>query len=361
MRAALLHDWNQDLELVEVDVAEPGPGEVLVDVRACGVCHSDRTVQQGGRAGRVPLVLGHEAAGVVAGVGPGVTGVSVGDHVVGCAVVQCGACEWCRRGHGQHCLNTFDIRNRPEGQTSRLSRHGEHVQPFSGLGGFATQMLLDQRAVVVLPDDMPFDRAALLGCAVHTGVGAVRHTAGVRVGETVAVIGCGGVGLNAIQGAKICGASQIIAIDLQDGKLDMAREFGATDVINSSTEDPVVAVRDLTGGGVDHAFEVVGLPVTIRQSFDMLRERGTATMVGMPRDGVEVSLPAADLLFEKRLQGSKLGHDFLLDVPWYCEAYRRGELKLDELISGRIALEDVNVALQELDSATVARNVIVMD
>jgi S-(hydroxymethyl)glutathione dehydrogenase / alcohol dehydrogenase len=219
-----------------------------------------------------------------------------------------------------------------------------------------------ERAVTTIPPEMPLDRAALLGCAVLTGVGAVRHRARVESGQTVAVIGCGGVGLNAIQGARLAGASAIIAVDLVAAKLERARQFGATDTVDASTVDAVTAVRELTGEGVDHALEVVGRPATIEQAFAMTRTYGTTTVVGVTRPGEMISIPAYDLMLEKRLQGSKLGSAaFRLDIPLYCRLYLDGRLMLDELISQHIALSGVSAALAALDGTDQARRVIVFD
>ena len=359
MKAALLHEVNQDLVIEDIDIALPlRRDEVLVRNVACGVCHSDRTVQTPGRRPLpVPLVLGHESAGVVEEIGSDVTDFKPGDHVTLCATASCGVCRWCMRGAPQQCVNKNAVR--VEG-VPRLSYHRGAIEPFVGIGGFAEGMLVHERAVVKLPDGMPLDRAALLGCAVMTGLGAVRHAANVQVGDTVAVIGCGGVGLNVIQGARMAGASRVIAIDRLPTKLDMARTFGATDLVDASQVDPVEAVRALSGGGVQHALEVVGIAETIQQAFSMLEPRGTATVVGAARPNVEVRIQATELVFpEKRLQGSLMGSaHFRLDIPLYAQLYLDGHLKLDELISERVPLDGVNAALKQLDSPLVARAVV---
>ena len=357
MQAAILERFGEPLVVEEVEVATVGPDEVLIDVAACGVCHTDRTLQLGAQPLPVPFLLGHEAAGVVAEVGSAVVGIAPGDHVVTCGSAFCGVCQWCMRGLLQHC--EAKGRERPAGQPPRLALRGTGVGACVGLGGFATRLLVHERAVTRIPAEMPLDLAALLGCAVLTGIGAVRHRAQVQTGETVAVIGCGGVGLNAIQGARLAGAAQIIAVELLAAKLDRARVFGATDVVDASAGDPVAAVRDLTGGGVDHALEVVGRPATIEQAFAMARTYGTATVVGVTRPNEMVSVPASEFMLEKRLQGSKLGSSaFRLDIPLYCRLYLDGRLLLDELISHRIGLDGVNDALTELDGTDAARSVI---
>jgi S-(hydroxymethyl)glutathione dehydrogenase/alcohol dehydrogenase len=349
-----------DAPLVESDVelAEPARDEVLVRIVASGICHSDRSAHVGAQQRPLPTILGHEASGIVEQVGTDVSTVRPGDHVVGSASAYCGRCTWCLRGLTQHCVDKGQAR--ADG-SPRITRDDEEVHPYVGLGGFATHMLISERAVVKLPEEMPLDKGALLGCAVLTGVGAVRNGARVQAGQTVAVIGCGGVGLNAVQGARLVGASRIIAVDLSPAKLERAREFGATDVVDASADDPVQAVLALTGSdGVDHALEVVGLPATIEQAFGMTGVCGTTTVVGVAGAQAQVTLPALAIMAgEKRVQGSRLGSgNFRLDVPLYSQMYLRGQLKLDELISEVIGLEDVNRGLSELDGSDGARSVI---
>jgi S-(hydroxymethyl)glutathione dehydrogenase/alcohol dehydrogenase len=245
----------------------------------------------------------------------------------------------------------------------RLFRDGGQVHAFVGLGGFADHMLVSQRALVRIPPEMPLDKAALLGCAVLTGMGAVLHRARVRVGQTVAVIGCGGVGLNAVQAARLAGARTIIAVDINPAKLERARVFGATDTVDASRLDSVDTVLGLSGGGVDHAVEVVGSGPTIEQAFHMTGVRGTTTVVGVPRPAATVTLPALVFMAaEKRIQGSRMGSaNFRADVPLYCELYLRGQLLLDELISDVIDLGEVNKGLLALDGSDGARSVIHFD
>ncbi|MBE1536980.1 Zn-dependent alcohol dehydrogenase [Actinomadura algeriensis] len=357
MKAAVLHEFEKDLVIEDVGVAEPGPDEVLVRTVASGVCHSDRTMQLGANALPLPLLLGHEPAGVVERVGSNVAYVRPGDHVAACASSFCGHCRWCQRGEPQHCENKN--RSRPAGEPPRLSLDGAAVEPFVGLGGFAEKLLVHERTLVRLPPEMPLDKAAILGCAVITGLGAVRRAARVRPGETVAVIGCGGVGLNVVQGARLAGAGRVIAVDRLAPKLELAQRFGATDVVDAGACDPVEAVRDLTGGGVDHAIEVVGVSATIEQAFRMLDTMGVATVVGVARPDVQVRIPAVDLLLEKRLQGTKMGSTrFRLDIPLYCDLYVSGRLMLDELISETVPVERVNEALAKLDNPLGARTIL---
>lgn len=360
MRAAVLEAFGEKLIETDVALGEVRPDEVLVRVTDSGICHSDRSVHLGTQDRPLPLILGHEASGVVEQVGAGVRSFAPGDHVVGTASAYCGLCTWCLRGLFQHCAEKGQTR--ADG-SPRLTRDGAAVHAFVGLGGFATHMLVSERSLVRIPPEMPLDKAALLGCAVLTGIGAVRHRADVRVGETVAVIGCGGVGLNAVQGARLCGASRILAVDLNPAKLERARRFGATDVVDASQDDAVQVVQALTGGGVDHALEVVGSGRTIEQAFAMTSTRGTVTVVGVPKPTESVTLPALPFMAsEKRVQGSRMGSgNFRIDVPLYCGMYLRGQLVLDELISEVIGLADVNRGLADLDRSDGARSVIHFD
>lgn len=357
MRAAVLNGFNQPPELGDIELGEILPREVRIRTAATGICHSDRHGQTGGNpALGLPTVLGHEAAGVVVEVGSNVSSVRPGDHVVVAPAGSCGTCHWCSQGLPQHCADL--VRVRPEGLGSRLNRGDQAVTQFVGIGSFAEEMLVQESSVARVPDEMPLDKAALLGCAVITGLGAVRHTAGVRFGDTVAVIGCGGVGLSAIQGAALSGASRIVAVDRIPEKLELARGFGATDVVDASGEDPVEAVLALTGG-VDHALEVVGLPATIAQAFGMLGTRGTATVVGLARPGDTVELPAGAFLTEKRIQGSRLGGTQLrVDVPLYARMYLNGRLDLDPLQGETIGLDGIPDALEEVDNSTAARTIV---
>ncbi len=354
----MLETYGEPLTLVDVDLAAPAPDEVRVRTVAAGVCHTDRTVQSGAHRSPVPNILGHEAAGIVTAVGEQVRDFRMGDPVVACPSAFCGTCEWCLRGLSHLCTNKR--RERPAGQSPRLSWHGRPVVAMSGVGAFAEEMLLHESAAVRVPDGMPLDRAALLGCGVLTGVGSVLSMARVQPGQTAAVIGVGGVGLNVVQGCRISGATRIIAIDRIPAKLERARTFGATDVIDSTDLDLVTAVRDLTGGGVDHAFEVVGGAATIEAAFEMLRPRGTATVVGVPRPDTRLSLSPMGLFGERRLQGANMGATAArLAIPMLASMYLDGQLLLDELVSDRIGLGDVNAALDTMERTTGARSVVV--
>jgi S-(hydroxymethyl)glutathione dehydrogenase/alcohol dehydrogenase len=316
----------------------------------------------GTQACPTPAVLGHEAAGLVEEVGAGVTGVVPGDHVVACLSAFCGACEFCLSGRPSLC-DRHAVSQRPPGAEPRLRDGDGPLFPFAGLASFAEQMVVHHRACVKVPDDLPLDRAALLGCAVTTGLGAVFRTARVEPGTTVAVVGCGGVGLNCVQGAAIAGAGRVIAVDRETSKLAAAVEFGATDTVEAADEtgeDAVARVRELSDGGVHHAFEAVGLKATAEQAFAMLRRGGTATIVGMIPVGETVEVPGRELFAEKRLQGSHLGSNrFRIDIPRYADLYLRGRLELDALISHRISLDDVNGGFDALRAGAVLRTVIV--
>jgi S-(hydroxymethyl)glutathione dehydrogenase/alcohol dehydrogenase len=293
-------------------------------------------------------------------VGEQVRHVKPGDHVITCLSVFCGHCEHCLEGRPSLCSGEETRRGRDE--APRLSQHGKPIAQFANLSSYAERMLVHENAVVKIREDMPFDRAAVIGCGVTTGVGAVLRTARIEPGSTVAVIGCGGVGLSAVNGAAIGGAGRIIAIDRVPGKLELARAFGATDVIDATQGNVVDRVKELTQGGVHYSFEAIGLKETAEQAFYMLRPGGTATVIGMIPQGQRIELHGADFLREKKIQGSTMGSNrFRVDMPRYVDFYLRGELRLDELISHRIRLEEINDAFAALKRAEVARQVILFD
>jgi S-(hydroxymethyl)glutathione dehydrogenase / alcohol dehydrogenase len=361
MRAAVLNTIPGRLDIEDVEIGDPGPREVLIKVAAAGLCHSDLHFMEGKYPYRTPAVLGHESAGVVEAVGDQVTYVQPGDHVITCLSVYCGNCENCLTGHPSICSDAA-VTDRGPDQPPRLSRDGQPVHQFLKMSSFAEHMLVHEHGVVKIRDDMPLDRAALIGCGVTTGLGAVFNTAKVEPGTTVAVIGCGGIGLNAIQGARIAGAGRVIAIDMLDNKLDLAREFGATDVINASGTDPVREVLELTGGGVHYSFEAIGLKIAAEQAFNMLRAGGTATVIGMIPIGQNVELPGVAFLAERKIQGSNMGSNrFRVDMPRYIDLYLEGRLKLDELVSARIGLDDINEGFENMKAGSVARSVITFD
>jgi S-(hydroxymethyl)glutathione dehydrogenase/alcohol dehydrogenase len=290
-------------------------------------------------------------------VGEDVTYVKPGDHVITCLSTFCGECEFCLTGRMSLCLSPM-VQRAKDGR-QRLSQNGEVVGQFANLSSYAEYILTHEHSVVKVREDMPLDRAALIGCGVMTGVGAVFHTAKVEPGSTVAVFGCGGIGLSAINGAAIAGAEQIIAVDMVGSKLNLAKEFGATDVVNPADGDVVKQIRALADGGVHYSFEAVGLKVTAEQSFKALRRGGTATIIGMVPVGTNVEIHGPDFLQEKKIQGCAMGSNhFRIDMPRLVNFYLRGDLKLDQMISGRIKLEEINDAMAQLKTGEVARNVI---
>ncbi len=360
MKAAVLREVRTPLQIEEVQIGKPGPHEVLIRTAAAGVCHSDLHFIEGSYPHPLPAVLGHESAGVVEEVGSEVRTVKVGDHVITCLSAFCGHCEFCLTGHMSLCVSPDT--KREADQAPRLSQAEGPMLQYLNLSSFAEQMLIHEHACVAIRKDMPLDRAALIGCGVLTGVCSVFHTAKVRPGESVAVIGCGGVGLAAINGAAIAGASRIIAIDMSKSKDNMARHFGATDFICAVDSDPVKEVLEMTKGGVHHSFEAVGLKKTTEQAFGMLARGGTANIIGMIPIGQTIELPGYAFLGEKKLQGSLMGSNhFPVDMPRLVDMYLAGKLKLDEMISRRIRLEEVNDAFEEMKRGEIARSVIVFD
>jgi S-(hydroxymethyl)glutathione dehydrogenase/alcohol dehydrogenase len=357
MRAAVLPHTPAMLEIEEVQVDTPGPHEVLVRTVAAGLCHSDLHFMEAKYACATPTVPGHEAAGIVEAVGSHVTHVRPGDHVIGCLSIFCGRCEYCLSGRPALC-NRENL-EREASQPPRLSWNGTPLHQFLRLSAFAELMLVHENTLVKIRDDMPLEQAALIGCAVTTGLGAVFNTAQVPPGSTVAVLGCGGVGLNSVQGAAIAGAGRIIAVDTQPWKLELAREFGATDLVDAAAGNPVAQVRELTGGGVEYSFEAIGLKTTAEQSFAMLRKGGTATVIGMIPEGQMIEIPGSELLDEKTIQGSNMGSNrFRVDMPRYVDLYMSGRLKLDELVSARIGLDQINEGFEAMRRGEVARSVI---
>lgn len=360
MKAAVLREVKKPLVIEDVQINKPGPHEVLIRTAAAGLCHSDLHFIEGSYPYPLPAVLGHESAGVVEAVGSEVRTVQRGDHVVTCLSAFCGHCEHCLTGHMSRCVSP-DTKRGPQDEP-RLKQAAGPMNQYLNLSSFAEMMLVHEHACVKIRKDMPLDRAALIGCGVMTGVGAVMHTSNVRPGETVAVIGCGGIGLAAINGAAIAGAGRIIAIDVIGSKLNLAKEFGATDVVNAKDGDPVKQVVEMTGGGVHHAFECIGLKQTAEQSFAMTGRGGTANIIGMIPVGVNIELPGVAFLGEKRIQGSLMGSNrFPVDMPRLVDFYLAGKLKLDEMISRRIKLEQVNEGFEDMKRGEIARSVIVFN
>jgi len=363
-KAAVLTGVDTPLVIREdISVQAPGPNEVRVKLGASGVCHSDLSVMNGTIPLPTPIVLGHEGAGTVIEVGDGVTRVAVGDHVVLSFVPNCQECYYCRRGQGYLCeKSAMQAAGGMLDGTTRLSSSEGPLHQMACLGTFSEETIVPDISVVKIPDDIPLKVAALIGCGVLTGVGAALNTADIRDGDSVVVIGCGGVGLNVIQGAKVAGASTIIAIDMFESKLAMAKQFGATDVIKADDGDPVAKVLELTGGrGADTSFEVIGLGATMEQAINTTRNGGEVVLVGVPRLDVFLNLNAAFtfLYLAKTVKGCWYGSSNVnQDVPKLLELYQSGKLDLEDLISREIAVEDVNDAFDAMQSGEVARSVI---
>ncbi len=365
-KAAVLVGTDQPLEVrTDIEVDRPHEGEVVVRMAASGVCHSDLSMQNGTILTPLPVVLGHEGAGVIEAVGAGVTGLAEGDHIVISWVPQCGACYFCDRGQPEICESTtmsVAMGWMLDG-TTRITSGGRPVHQMAAVGTFSERSVIPAVSAIKIPNDIDLKVAALIGCGVLTGVGAVLNTAQVIPGESVAVVGCGGVGLNVIQGAVLAGAGEIIAIDVHPSKLELAQKFGATALIDAGQSDAVSAVMALTAQrGADVAFEVIGLQQTIDQTITMTRRGGRAILVGVPRMDVVVNVPAffGVVLAEKMIRGCWYGgSDARRDVPRILGWYRDGRLKLDELISQTIALEQVNEAFDALKVGETARSLIV--
>ena len=363
IEAAVFRKVLEPLTIEAVDIDEPWGREVLVRTVATGVCHSDLHVVDG--VGRFPLdrpiVLGHEGAGIVEAVGAEVTSLRPGDHVVACLSGFCGNCAQCLSGHPNLC--TGGIVARPEGAAPRLSQKGQPLRQFIGISSYAEKMLLHENSLVRIDPELPLDKAALVGCGVLTGVGAALRSAGLEPGQTVAVYGCGGVGLSIVQGAKIGGARRIIAIDMFERKREMALRLGATDFVNSAEEDPVKAVRRLTGGtGVDHAFEAVGNATLCRQAIESLAIRGTATIVGVLPPDATIEFPWMAIRPECKVQTSRMGSNrFRTDIPLYLDFYRQGRLDLDAMVTKKGRLSDINEAFRAMKAGEVARTVLTFD
>jgi S-(hydroxymethyl)glutathione dehydrogenase/alcohol dehydrogenase len=357
MKGAIFHGAREPLTVEEVEIDRPLSDEVLVRVVASGVCHSDAHYVDGLYELAVPSILGHEAAGIVEAVGAGVDEFRPGDHVIACPSAFCGRCEYCLTGRTHLCPNRPA---RAADAPSRLCWRGAPVGQFLNIAGFAEQILVHPNGLAKVRDDMPLDSAALIGCGVTTGVGAALKTARVEPGSSVAVFGAGGVGLAAIQGARIAGARTIVAVDIHAHKLRTARELGATHAVDASSTDPVEHIVALTDGGVDYAFEAVGLKAAAEQAWECLRPGGTATVIGMIPTGQKVEIDGSSFLTEKKIQGSMMGSNhFKVDMPKYVDFYMQGRLRLDEMITRRIGLGDIDDAFRSMKAGEVSRSVIV--
>ena len=358
MKAAVCHEFGKPLVVEDITIDPPQAGEIKVELAACAICHSDIYFAEGAWGGALPAVYGHEASGVVEEVGPGVTLVAPGDHVVVTLIRSCGRCFYCAQGDPVMCEGSFPI-----DAAGRLHfPDGRDLVQGLRTGAFAEYVVVDQSQAVTIPKDLPFDCASLLACGVITGLGAVVNTAKVPSGSSVVVIGTGGVGLNSVQGAVLSGAHTIVALDISDAKLEAARAFGATHTVNPAAEDAAAAVRAVTGGrGADYVFVTVGSVTAMEQGVGLLRRSGTMVIVGMPAAGAKVAFEALGLADNgHRVVGSKMGSTRLrVDVPKLVELYQQGRLKLDELITRRYPIDRINEAFAEVNRGEALRNVIV--
>jgi S-(hydroxymethyl)glutathione dehydrogenase/alcohol dehydrogenase len=359
INAAVCYEFGKPLAVEEVDLDPPRTGEVRVRVVASSICHSDVHTIRGDWDGPLPVVAGHEAAGIVEEIGPDVTLTTPGERVVVSLLRSCGRCFYCTIGSPHACQGTFAL-----DQETRL--HNKRREPLVQgirMAAFAEQIVVDQSQVVALPADMPLDCAALLACGVVTGLGAVVNTARVQAGNSVVVIGTGGVGLNSVQGARLAGAHPIIAVDIIDSKLDAARTFGATHTVNAAREEPAAAMRALTGGrGADYAFVTVGSTEAMSQALTMIGVEGTVVIVGIPHAGATVPLLVRELVFYgQKVMGSTNGNTRLrVETPRLVDLYQHGRIKLDELITARYRLDDINTAIEAMERGQALRNVIML-
>jgi len=365
-RAAIMYEANQPVVVEEIELDEPKSREVLVKMAATGVCHSDLSAVRGVIHYEEPTVLGHEGAGTIVEVGPDVTSVKPGQHVMLAFIAPCGRCFQCSNGRPSICDRHW--RDTPRGAlfdgTRRFSKDETRYMHFSRVAAMSEYTVVSEDAVIPIHDDVPLDKAALVSCGVMTGVGAVTNTANVEIGSTVAVIGVGGAGINVVQGAILRGASQIIAIDISPDRLQWAKQLGATHTINAEDNDPVKQLLQLTDGvGVDYSFEAIGKSVTIEQSFRMLRAGGTAVIIGITGSRDLVRIPAQ--MFptgERRIVGSMYGSARVkIDMPRLLDLYRKGRLKLDELVSKTWRLDQINEAFEEMESGHGLRGLILLD
>ncbi|WP_033074475.1 Zn-dependent alcohol dehydrogenase [Sphingopyxis sp. MWB1] len=360
-KAAILIEPGKPLSVEEIVVDKPGPHEVRIRTAACGLCHSDLHFIDGAYPHPLPAIPGHEAAGIVEAVGSEVRTVKVGDAVVTCLSAFCGHCEFCVTGRMSLCMGG-DTR-RPAGASPRITRpDGSPVHQMLNLSAFSEVMLVHEHACVAIDPDMPLDRAAVIGCAVTTGAGTIFNACKVTPGETVAVVGCGGVGLATINAAKIAGAGRIIAADPVPEKRELAKKLGATDVVDAMADDAAKQIVEMTKGGVDHAIEAVGRPASANLAVASLRRGGTATILGMMPLAEKVGLGAMDLLSGKKLQGAIMGGNrFPVDIPRLVDFYLRGLLDLDSIVAETIPLEKINEGFDKMKKGDAARSVIVFD
>lgn len=356
---------SRPLQIADIEISPPGPGEVLVRIAAAGLCHSDLSIINGDRPRRTPIVLGHEAAGVVEALGEGVTDLEPGDHVILVFVASCGHCDPCSEGRPVLCEPSAaaNVAGTLLGGGKRMSYQGETIDHFVGVSAFAEYAVLSRRSLQKIDKELPLEIAALFGCAVMTGVGAVVNTAQVRPGQSVAVVGLGGVGLSALMGALAAGASRVVAVDLAEDKLAFAKALGATDLVNAGSENAVEQLRELTGGGVDHALEMVGSAKALEFAYKVTRRGGTTVTVGLPASSQNLMTPVWHLVAEERtLKGSYLGSCVpRRDIGRFVSLYRNGRLPVDQLLTGRITLDQINEGFDRLHRGEAIRQVIVMN
>ncbi len=360
-KAAILKNPGEGLEIGDIHVADPMPHEVLIDTKACGLCHSDLHFIDGHYPHPLPAVPGHEAAGIVRAVGSEVRTVKPGDHVVSCLSAFCGTCEFCVTGRMALCLG--GATRRGKGDAARMTlADGGPVNQMLNLSALSEQMLIHENACVSIDKDMPFDRAAVIGCAVTTGAGTIFNACNVTPGETVLVVGCGGVGLATINAAKIAGAGKVIAADPLPEKRALAQTLGATHTVDALADDVVKQIMEISGGGVDWGIEAVGRQASADLAVASLRRGGTAVILGMMPLDCKVGLGAMDLLGGKKLMGAIMGmNHFPVDLPRLVDFYMRGLLDLDTIIAERIGLEDVNAGFDKMRKGSHARSVVMFD
>lgn len=360
MKAAVLYECNQPMVVEELTLDGPRQREVLVKLAASGICHSDMHVIKGDMNHPLPVVLGHEGSGTVEEVGPGVTYAKPGDHVVLSFVPSCGRCSFCVNGKYNLCEVRLGLRGNLLDGTKRMRKGNQEIHHFVALSTFGEYVVVPEDSLVLVRDDAPLDKMALIGCAVTTGVGAAIHTAKVRPGSVVVVIGAGGVGLNVVQGAALAGAQTIIAVDIRGPKLEHALQFGATHLVNGATEDVEARVRDITKGEMaDYAFEVIGSPDALNQALHTTRPGGVTLNLGIFPTGAQLTIDLAFLHQERILMGSIYGSCYpRADMPMFVDMYVAGKLKLDELITHTFRLEEINSAFDAMDRGEVARSMI---
>lgn len=364
MKAAILYELGKPIRVEEVTLDEPEANEVLVKVAATGVCHTDLHFIKGEMPQPMPVVLGHEGAGVVEKVGPGVTTLKPGDHVVMMVAYSCGKCRYCVSGQSAMCAEWlgYHMMGTLPSMTKRLKKDGQELNHFFSQSSFAEYAVVHERTAIKIREDAPLDTVCLLGCGTSTGVGAVINTAGMKAGETMAVFGCGGVGLSSVMAAKLAGASKLIAVDTVDLKLEKAKELGADYVINASKENPQQRIVEITGGGADYAIEAIGNVNVMAQAFSSIHNGGICVVAGMAPLGAMLSIAPYELLLGKTIRGCVQGHIVApIDIPRYVDLFMAGKLPVDKLISKKFkGLDHINEALDDLEHGRVARSVIVM-